>query len=208
MPYEQLLYDCLVGLPLEHLRQSRYVSAIYQRYGCTVASGVVGVVVVVVGGVCNRSQMRTSKCTCSIFGVSIGLDPGQKCTKGIFDMSKFKVTHDISPTISGWLLVVTVARSALQHCYRIINKQCLCSLFFSPELSETTQARLLSLFEVLVLLYVYNPDDHISGRHSSFYSEGKIPGRPSRWDASHRLQLLIIVRIVLMLCTLLTFCLF
>ena len=42
--------------------------------GCTVASGVVGVVVVV--GVCNRSQMRTSKCTCLIFGVSIGLDPG------------------------------------------------------------------------------------------------------------------------------------
>ena len=31
--------------------------------GCTVVSGVVGVVVVVVG-VCNRSQMRTSKCTC------------------------------------------------------------------------------------------------------------------------------------------------
>jgi len=30
--------------------------------GCTVASGVV--VVVVGGGVCNRSQMRTSKCTC------------------------------------------------------------------------------------------------------------------------------------------------
>jgi len=47
-----------------------------------VASGVVSVVVGVVvvfvvgGGVCNRSQMRTSKCTCLIFGVSIGLDPG------------------------------------------------------------------------------------------------------------------------------------
>jgi len=41
--------------------------------GCTVESGiVVGVVV----GVCNRSQMRTSKCTCLIFGVTIGLDPG------------------------------------------------------------------------------------------------------------------------------------
>jgi len=44
--------------------------------GCTVASGVVGVVVVVVVGVCNCSQMRTSKCTCLIFGVSIGLDHG------------------------------------------------------------------------------------------------------------------------------------
>jgi len=42
--------------------------------GCTVASSVVIVVVVVVG-VCNCSQMRTSKCTCLIFGVSIGLDP-------------------------------------------------------------------------------------------------------------------------------------
>jgi len=45
--------------------------------GYTVASGVVGVgVVVVVVGVCNRSQMRTSKCTYLISGVSIGLDPG------------------------------------------------------------------------------------------------------------------------------------
>jgi len=48
--------------------------AICRPSGCTVASGVVSVVVV--GGVCNRSQMRTSKCTCLIFGVSIGLDPG------------------------------------------------------------------------------------------------------------------------------------
>jgi len=76
-------------------------------YTCrpTVASGVVGVVVVVVIDVCNCSQMRTSKCTCLIFGMSIGLDPGYKCTKGIFDRSKFKVTRDMSPTISGWLLV-------------------------------------------------------------------------------------------------------
>ena len=42
--------------------------------GCTVAYGVVDVVVVV--GVCNRSQMRTSKSTCLIFGVSICLDRG------------------------------------------------------------------------------------------------------------------------------------
>jgi len=39
--------------------------------GCTVVSGVVVVVV----GVCNR-YMRTSKYSCLIFGVSIGLDPG------------------------------------------------------------------------------------------------------------------------------------
>jgi len=49
--------------------------AICRPSGCTVASGVVGVGVVVVGA-CNCSQMRTSKCTCLIFGVSIGLDPG------------------------------------------------------------------------------------------------------------------------------------
>jgi len=76
--------------------------AICRPSGCTVASGIVIIVVV---GICSRSQMRTSKFTCLIFGVSIGLDPGYKCTKGIFDRSKFKVTCDISPTISGWLLV-------------------------------------------------------------------------------------------------------
>ena len=48
---------------------------------CTVVSGVVVVVVVVVVGVCNRSQMRTSKCTCLIFGGSIGLDPEARNTK-------------------------------------------------------------------------------------------------------------------------------
>ena len=75
--------------------------AICRPSGCTVVSGVVGV------GVCNRSQ---SKCTCLISGVSIGigLDPGEKCTKGIFDRSKFKVTRDISPTVFGWLLVYLI----------------------------------------------------------------------------------------------------
>jgi len=54
----------------------------------TVACGIVGIVVVVViSGVCNRCQMRTIKCRCLIFGMSIGLDPGKKCTKGIFDKS-------------------------------------------------------------------------------------------------------------------------
>ena len=44
--------------------------AICRPSGCTVASGVIGVVVVIVVGVCNRSQMRTSKCTCLVFGLS------------------------------------------------------------------------------------------------------------------------------------------
>jgi len=43
--------------------------AICHPSGYTVASGIVVVVY-------NRSQVRTSKCTCLIFGVSIGLDPG------------------------------------------------------------------------------------------------------------------------------------
>ena len=43
-----------------------------QMSDCSVASGIVVVVV----GVYNRSQMKTSKCRCLIFGVSIGLDPG------------------------------------------------------------------------------------------------------------------------------------
>jgi len=42
---------------------------IYRPSDCTVASGVVVVVIV-----CNCSQMRTSKFTCLIFGVNIGLD--------------------------------------------------------------------------------------------------------------------------------------
>jgi len=44
--------------------------AIWRPSGCTVASGVVVV------DVCNRSQVRTAKCTCLISGVSIVLEPG------------------------------------------------------------------------------------------------------------------------------------
>ena len=56
------------------IERSKTVSLVICRpNGCTVVSGVVVVIDV---GVCNRSQMRTSKCTCLIFGVSIGLDPG------------------------------------------------------------------------------------------------------------------------------------
>jgi len=87
--------------------------AICRPSGCTVAYGVVVVVVVVVVGVCNRSQMRTSKCTCLFFGVSIGLDPGEKCTKGIFGRSKFKVTRDIIADhlwmASSWSIAMTVS---------------------------------------------------------------------------------------------------
>ena len=58
---------------LHDISYGSVILAICRPSGCTVASGHVGVVVV---GVCNRSQMRTSKCTCLIFGVSIGLDRG------------------------------------------------------------------------------------------------------------------------------------
>jgi len=44
--------------------------------GCTVVSGIVVVV-----GVWNCSQMRTSKCTCLIFGVTIGLDLARNAQK-------------------------------------------------------------------------------------------------------------------------------
>jgi len=60
---------CCASVTKQH--NWRYVTLVS---GYTVASGIVVVGVVV--GVCNRSQMRTSKCTCLIFGVSIGLDPG------------------------------------------------------------------------------------------------------------------------------------
>jgi len=59
---------------LTWLHGAQSLFAICRPSGCTVASGVVIVGVIV--GVCNRSQMRTSKCTRLIFGVSIGLDPG------------------------------------------------------------------------------------------------------------------------------------
>jgi len=54
---------------LQNITGMIYLLAICRTGGCTVASGVVGI------SICNRSQMRTSKCTCLIFGVSIGLDP-------------------------------------------------------------------------------------------------------------------------------------
>jgi len=62
--------------PQIHGNASSLLLAICRPNGCTVTSGVVGVVVVVFVGVCNRSQMRTSKCTWLFFDVSIGLDPG------------------------------------------------------------------------------------------------------------------------------------
>ena len=56
-------------------RATSLAICLYRPSDRTMASGVVVVVVVIVG-VCNRSQMRTSKCTCVSSGVSIGLDPG------------------------------------------------------------------------------------------------------------------------------------
>ena len=71
------VFNTVITSPLGGVRSivmslSGCLLAICRPSGCTVASGVVVVVVCV----CNRSQMRTSKCTCLIFGVSIGLDPG------------------------------------------------------------------------------------------------------------------------------------
>jgi len=57
-----------------HLKLECFL-AICRPSGCTVASRVVVIGIVVIG-VCNHSQMRTTKCTCLIFGVRIGLDPG------------------------------------------------------------------------------------------------------------------------------------
>jgi len=63
---------------MEYIRLQPASLAICRPSWCTVVSGDVGVVIVVVGGGgnCNCSQMRTSKYTCLIFGVIIGLDPG------------------------------------------------------------------------------------------------------------------------------------
>ena len=56
---------------LKTVNNSTRFLAICRPIGCSMVS-----VVVVVVSVCNRSQMRTSKYTCLIFGVSIGLDSG------------------------------------------------------------------------------------------------------------------------------------
>jgi len=69
-PYGVVFYDCWL---LKKCFWLLLLLAICRPSGCTVVSGVVVVVIV---GVCNRSQMRTSKSTCLIFGVSIVLDPG------------------------------------------------------------------------------------------------------------------------------------
>jgi len=47
------------------------VVCLYRPGDRTVASGIVVIIV----GICNHSRMKTSKSTCAIFGVSIGLDP-------------------------------------------------------------------------------------------------------------------------------------
>ena len=68
-----------VKLGLHTLEASRgdkiVLLVICRPSGCTVASSIVSI------GVCNRCQMRTSKCTCLIFGVSMGLDPGRNAQK-------------------------------------------------------------------------------------------------------------------------------
>jgi len=54
----------------------QYVALVVVLCSLALSSSASVTSVVVVIGVCNRSKMRTSKCTCLIFGVSIGLDPG------------------------------------------------------------------------------------------------------------------------------------
>jgi len=48
---------------------SRLLLVTCRSNGCTVVSGIVSIIVVV-GGICNCSQMTTIKCTCLNFGVS------------------------------------------------------------------------------------------------------------------------------------------
>jgi len=70
-------YCCVVFHVSAYIKTAWFIIlllSICRPSGCRPTSGVV--VVVVGGGVCNRSQMRTSKCTRLIFGVSIGLEPG------------------------------------------------------------------------------------------------------------------------------------
>jgi len=92
-------------------KQQSSLWAICRPSGCTVVSGVVVVVVVV--SVCNRSQMRASRFTCLIFWCEYRPWPWLEMHKRNFYRSKFKVTCDLSPTISGWLLVCLCCCSML-----------------------------------------------------------------------------------------------
>ena len=61
---------------LQNLAQTcSVINIFYWRYVALVVVLWCPATVVVVVGVCNRSQMRTIKCTCLIFGVSIDLEP-------------------------------------------------------------------------------------------------------------------------------------
>jgi len=80
--------------------------------GCTMVSGVVG------GGVCNCSQMRTSKCTCLIFGVSIGLGAGLKRTEGIFNLLRkrqesFELLGSHTVSVRAFCFELSVAASVV-----------------------------------------------------------------------------------------------
>jgi len=75
--------------------------AICRPSGCTVESGVVVVVVGV--GVCNRSKVRTTKCTCLFFGVSVGLDLARCAQKEflICQSSRSRATYR-RPSLDGF----------------------------------------------------------------------------------------------------------
>jgi len=60
---------CIVCVSWELVKKHLWIIRDMSPSGCSMVAGVVV-------GVCNRSQMRTSKCTYLIFGVSIGLDHG------------------------------------------------------------------------------------------------------------------------------------
>jgi len=67
------LYDLRLYLNKTEVKFNlRVLLAICRPSHCTVMSSIVVVGV----SVSNHSQMRTGKCTCLIFGVSIGLDAG------------------------------------------------------------------------------------------------------------------------------------
>ena len=101
--------------------QLRFV--IYQLLGICRPSGRrtpwCGVVVVV--GVCNRSQMRTSKCTCLLFGVNIGLDPARRAQEEflIGQSSRSHATYRL-PSLDGFYSFSSTVIVCGQSCSAVI----------------------------------------------------------------------------------------
>jgi len=93
-----MLMSCISISRLYGMNLTSVLLAICRPTDCTVVSSVVVVI-----GICNCSQMRTSKYTHLVFGISIGLDPARNAQKEflIGQSSRSHVTYR-RPSLDGF----------------------------------------------------------------------------------------------------------